>query len=110
MRNLFVVRTPGVSYRTAEKIVDAAEISLAPRRMLRDQPEPARLPGVDGQLQWRELNVIGAKRPSRAGADGEELEAPSFRFTLRKGKKGDGFESKLAKKQYGKKWLLAQKK
>jgi len=46
--------------------------------------------------------VIGAKRPSRAGADGEELEAPSFRFTLRKGKKGDGFESKLAKKQYGK--------
>ena len=65
---------------------------------------------LDGQLQWRELNVIGAKRPSRAGADGEELEAPSFRFTLRKGKKGDGFESKLAKKQYGKKWLLAQKK
>ena len=65
---------------------------------------------LDGQLQWRELNVIGAKRPSRAGADGEELEAPSFRFTLRKGKKGDGFESKLARKQYGKKWLLAQKK
>ena len=65
---------------------------------------------TQGQLQWRELNVIDAKRPSRAGADGEELEAPSFRFTLRKGKKGDGFESKPSKKQYGKNWLLAQKK
>ena len=65
---------------------------------------------TQGQLQWRELNVIDAKRPSRAGADGEELEAPSFRFTLRNGKKGDGFESKPSKKQYGKNWLLAQKK
>ena len=35
---------------------------------------------------------------------GEVTQASMF------GKKGDGFESKLAKKQYGKKWLLAQKK
>ena len=51
-----------------------------------------------------------AKRPSRTGADGEQLESPVFKYSLQIGKKGDSIKVKLKKEHYGKKWIIAKKK
>ena len=65
-----------------------------------------------GSLAWQTFNVTAAKRPKRAGAYGDELTAPKYKFTLTIGKKGESITTKLPAKQYGtdKKWLLAVKK
>jgi len=65
-----------------------------------------------GSFAWQTFNVTAAKRPKRAGADGDELTAPKYKFTLTIGKKGESITTKLPAKQYGtdKKWLLAVKK
>ena len=65
--------------------------------------------GKGGGLKWTPFTVKSATRPSRAGAESSELAAPQWRFTLQIGKKGDSIETKLPKKHYGTKWLLAEK-
>ena len=60
-------------------------------------------------LKWQDFTVTAASRPSRMGCEGAELAAPAWKYTLTVGKKGVSFDTKLPKKQYKTKWIIAEK-
>lgn len=62
--------------------------------------------------KFHRYTVAKAKKPSRVGADGNDLAGVKFRFALQKGKKGESFKTCLPAEQYGtkKKWYMAVKK
>ena len=59
----------------------------------------SRLPAASASLESRFL-----REQPRA-----ELAAPAWKYTLTVGKKGVSFDTKLPKKQYKTKWIIAEK-
>ena len=55
-----------------------------------------------------------SRNPSSASLESRflrehELAAPAWKYTLTVGKKGVSFDTKLPKKQYNTKWIIAEK-